>query len=155
MPIIERNKCRRLLWLWGSTKDYCAKLHREIDEYQDLIKSAGDLQSKPLTGMPFGGGTGDPTSRAAEKIIELQEIYAERIDEMVDDIRRRQDKARKVDLAMEGLSVFERAVIDHKYERQQKDFEIAKDLNYSEDGIRSVEKRAVDKIRRNIAAETV
>ena len=105
--------------------------------------------------MPFGGGTGDPTARAAEKILQLQEIYAERIDEMVEDIRRRKDIARKVELAMEGLSVFERAVIDHKYERQQKDFEIARDLSYSEEGIKSVEKRAVDKIRRRIAAETV
>lgn len=148
-----RQSIRRLLGKWGQVTCYCARKHREIEEYDELIESAADIRPQQLCDMPKGNGTSDPTPQAADRMSGLEERYRERIKELTEDIGKELDFARAIDGATKVLSAIESVVIDLKYKRENQYEQIARKTGYCLDSVKKIERAAIDKLREVIKIE--
>lgn len=149
----DRKKVRRLLWRWGRVTAYCARRHKDIIEFTELIENVGDIKPQVITGMPRGGGKSDPTQLSAARLAMLKERYSERICDLQTDVEKELRFCTAMDEALKVLDVTETAVIELRYKRGMQYPEIAKETNYSDAQVENIERGAVDKLRERILVE--
>lgn len=151
----ERRRVRRLLWRWARATSFCARRHKDIEEFQTLIESAADIRPQQLTGMPNGGGTSDPTGRAAERITRLRRMYEQRIEELTVEIDDEMRFCSAIDEIVRSLDYEEQNVVDMKYKREFNFEKIAERTRYSTRRVQQIEKVAVDKVRASMEFENI
>lgn len=148
----DRQSIRRVLWRWGDVTVFCANQHKELSMYRDLIASAEGVGAVKLDGLPHGSTPGRPTERAAECVMRLREMYAERIEWAVaaidDELR---FEAAVNDAISACLTPSEKAIIDLRYKRKMPFIHIGRYLKYAESTVKAKEQRAVDKLAKRIA----
>jgi DNA-directed RNA polymerase specialized sigma24 family protein len=122
-----------------------------MQDFQELLKSVADLHPSPLTGMPRGTETSDPTARLAE----LAEVYKERIADYQVDIGIELDFAAAIDSLIQELDPDERAAVEQRYKHDKKALAISQKLSISESLAEKLDKSALDKIRSWVNIETI
>lgn len=151
----DRRRVRRLLWRWARVASFCARRHKDIEEYSALIESAADIRPQQLTGMPHGSGSTDPTERAAARIAQLREMYSDRIAELSSDIDEEMRFYTAVSTAVETLEYTGQTIIDMKYRRELNYDRIAERTGYTPRRVQQIEREAVDKLLKLIVIEEV
>ena len=141
-----RRDTRRLLWRWGKVTMTCARLQKQLQDYLNLIESASDVHGSPLTGMPGSGKIGDPTSKAAERMMYLKERYQEMADIITHDIDEEIRFATALDEAMGCLEVQERRIVEMKYRLGMSARRIHFATHYHERTVERIDGKAVDKL---------
>lgn len=100
MTQAERSELIRRLWEWGGTLDGCERRRHEISR---LLRQAEDaeniLRAQVLTGMPRGGGTGDPTAQA----VQMREDALRRVRMLTAEINKSMDRKADMDAAVHSL----------------------------------------------------
>jgi DNA-directed RNA polymerase specialized sigma subunit len=122
-----------------------------MQDFQELLKSVADLHPSPLTGMPRGTETSDPTARLAE----LAEVYKERIADYQVDIGIELDFAAAIDSLIQELDPDERAVVEQRYKHDKNTTTTAQKLSTSESCVERADRSALDKIRSWVNIETI
>lgn len=145
----DRQRVRRLLWRWGGATAYCARCHREIADYNELIASAVDLRARDVTAV-VGSEVADPTARAAERLARLHDRYQERVAELTEDIDKRLEFAAAMDDAMTCLGQAQHEIITLHYKHRDPYEVIARQAGYCVDRVKQIERAAVDKLRERI-----
>jgi len=148
-----RKEIRRLLWRWGKVTATCARKQKELQEYLDLINSATDVKSSPLTGMPGGGGLSDPTARAAERLAYLKDRYQEMVDILTAEIDDEIQFSRAMDEAMLVLTVQERRIVELRYRNGWSFARIARVTSYSERQVQRHDENAVKAMGKSITVQ--
>lgn len=151
----DRKKTRRLLWRWGRVTAFCARRHKDVIEFTDLIESVGDIRPQVLTGMPHGSQKSDPTQLSADRLSMLKERYALRITELQTDIEKELRFCTAIEDAMNVLDVTETAVVELRYKRGMQYPEIAKETHYSDAQVENIERAAIDKLRELILTDNL
>lgn len=149
----QRRQIRRLLWRWGRVTEFCARRHHDIEEFNELIESVADIRPQQLSGMPHGGGTSDPTQRAAFAMDGLKERYEARVSELAEDIQKELDFAKAIDGAVKVLDAAEMGIIELRYKKGKRYEQIAEDTRYSVDHVKRIEREAIDKLSEEIKIE--
>jgi len=150
----ERKRIRRLLWRWGRVTAYCARRHRDISDFEELIAGVADVRPQVITGMPHGGAISNPTERSAEQLSKLKERYAEKVADLWADIAEELDFADAMNDAMSNLCPIELAVVEYRYKHERRMKDVASELNYCIAQIENIERGAVDKLRDLIKIES-
>lgn len=132
----------------GLLRNVCSKksrlkaLQSYIDEQRALIEGVGAVKydSVRVKSSP-GNGTEERYTKYMDKLRQLQD----RFDKLFDSMCEEEDRLNKL---MEKLSPTEYEVILNRYLRGFSRYETAKLMGYSDDGIKSAQKRALKKMSR-------
>jgi DNA-directed RNA polymerase specialized sigma24 family protein len=100
MTEADRDALVRRLWEWGNTLDGCERRRHEINR---LLRQASDaeniLHAQVITGMPRGGGTGDPTAQA----VQMRDDALRRVNQLTAEINESMDRKAEMDAAVRAL----------------------------------------------------
>jgi len=148
-----RKEIRRLLWRWGRVTATCARKQKELQDYMDLISSAADVHSSPLTGMPGSGKISDNTARAAERMMFLENQYQRMVDILSKEIEEELRFRESMDKVIKCVEDPARSIVEMRYKYTWSFEKIARETNYSEASVKRLEGIAVTLIHRNISVK--
>lgn len=146
------RKTRGMLARWGCAMMEIRRMERRsrvlIDLLRDIVPT---LRAQQITGMPHGSGVGDPVGRAVEQMEQRRGEYQRELDAIDAEIRQRQAEHRAMEELMRTwLTDLQIQIIDLHY-REDRTYEyIAGKLNYTWDGVRKQEYKAIGKLSRRI-----
>ncbi len=134
------EEVKNLLRNVRSKKSMLSALQSHIAEERALIENIGAVRydSLRVKSSPING-TEERYTKYMDKLRELQD----RFDKLAGDMCEEEDKLAKL---MERLSPIEYEVILNRYLRGLSRYETAKLMDYSDDGIKSAQRRALRKM---------
>lgn len=153
-----RRNIRRMIERWFACPKYYARMLNEINGYKEKLESVTDIKPQCLTGMPRGNEISNPTERAAERLATLKEHFADEIDYLSTEIERTLDLDMQVKQCVQSLEPIEQTIIELRYRSSDqnggKTYEqIAREIGYSEDHVKRLERVAIDKLSLMILIE--
>lgn len=111
----ERRRIERLLWSWGTALQDCERRRAEM---RRLTKQAEDaecvLRAQALTGMPSGGGVGDPTASA----VQMRDDAMQRVKALADEINAIMARKAQMDAIIGMLPEREQELLTMRYVRR-------------------------------------
>ena len=103
--------------------------------------------------MPNGSGVSDKTARAAEKCEKERRRYQFRLDYLKQEREEALQEFKIVDTAIKTLSIRERTVLTLHYRKHMSISNVAGAMHYSVDGMKSIIRRAKEKLKKIIQFE--
>jgi DNA-directed RNA polymerase specialized sigma subunit len=147
---MERQDIRRLLWRWGRVLERCRSKQLEMQEYQDLIEAQRGLAGQDYSGMPKGNMTGNPTERAAMKLVELTNKYAERVADLAGDCEKEMEFGKVMDEMIGQLSGEQQRIAELRYKSGHGWTFVAFKMCLTEDRVKQIDRDIVDAIAENV-----
>lgn len=154
-----RVDCRMKLHRWGRVHETCRMREQEMDEFSRRIEATAGLISVSGGNHVDGGKTPDPTAGAVQTLCDLKTDYERIVGNCADDIKRELKFKEIIDQAVEQLSPTAKQILylrygQHAGQTQYSWTAIGLRMHMSEDGVRKIERRAIDKINSIIRSET-
>ena len=149
----NRSDIRRLLWRWGRVAESCKAKQRELEEFQNILKSCTDLSASVIDGMPHGTNTTDPTQRAAIKLAGIAEEYEQIIEIIRREISEELRFKYSMDKAVSELPAEQQRIIELRYKRGHRWTYISLKLCFSEHHVQKLENKAVNVIAGKVKME--
>ena len=145
MKCIEEKRMlmKRRLELWGSAHDLCIKKQEEIKRVKRLIKQAGDIKGRSLSGLPRSGVVSDPTYKAVELIIDE---YEKEISDAAESVEKIIQEKNLMDSYIEKLSPDEAKLIFYKYRKKVSPNSLAILMNVSRSHSYRILNQTIDKL---------
>ena len=108
----ERRALNKMLWEWGTALKDCERRRTEIKR---LIGQAEDadcvLKAQVITGMPRGGGVGDPTAAA----ITMKDNALQRVKVLTDEINAIMARKEKIDAIIGTMPQSYQTLLDLRF----------------------------------------
>lgn len=145
-------KARAKMAQWGQALQAIERLEQESAFILDLLSGLADtIGAQRLTGMPRGGGPGDPVSDAVEDMDRRREMYQRELDRKNKAIEKWMRLYREVQALIDAHLTNQQAeIVEMRYRNGWSWPQIASAISYSETGVRKQEQRALMKISRRI-----
>ena len=147
----NRSDIRRLLWRWGRVAESCKAKQRELEEFQNILKSCTDLSASVIDGMPHGTNTTDPTQRAAIKLAGIAEEYEQIIEIIRREISEELRFKYSMDKAVSELPAEQQRVLELRYKAGHKWVYIGLKMSYSERAVRNLDEKAIKELGKQIS----
>ena len=110
----ERKRIEKLLWEWGTALKDCERRQTEIRRLMEQAEDADCvLRAQVITGMPRGGGVGDPTASA----ITMKDNALQRVKTLTDEINAVMARKEKLDAIIRLLPENRQTLLDMRYRR--------------------------------------
>ena len=139
----KRTLMKRRLELWGSAHELCIKKQEEIKRVKRLIKQAGDIKGRSLSGLPRSGVVSDPTYKAVELIIDE---YEKEISDAAESVEKIIQEKNLMDSYIEKLSPDEAKLIFYKYRKKVSPNSLAILMNVSRSHSYRILNQTIDKL---------
>lgn len=146
--LITRPQMRAILWRWGHALETVAGYERDLKALRSMIQDAYDTLGAPrMDGAPSGGGHADIVARASERVERRVSEYRKVEQSTLRLATERLALKRLIDVEVARLSDIEQQVLRMRYQTDNEWVYIAFKLSYSEQHVRAIETRAVDRLR--------
>lgn len=111
---IERKEINKVMWEWGTALKDCERRRVEI---RRLLEQAEDadcvLKAQVITGMPRGGGVGDPTASA----IMMKDNALQRVKVLTDEINEIMARKDRIDAIVSILPQSRQTLLDLRFKQ--------------------------------------
>lgn len=112
MIATERKEIERIMWEWGTALKDCERRRAEIRRLMDQASDADNvLKAQVLTGMPRGGGVGDPTAAA----VTMKDNALQRVTVLTDEINAIMQRKERIDTIIRLLPESRQRLLDLRY----------------------------------------